>query len=247
MKKNLFVLLSGLLVLATLSACSAGAPVALAQTEEPLPEAPLRTISVSGSGKVTLTPDIATISIGVHTENIDATEAVAANTSQAQAVMQALEAAGVAEKDIQTSNFSIYPRQEWDNEGKVTGITYVVDNTVLVTVRDLDAIGGLLEAVVEAGSNQIGGIQFDVSNREAAYKQALSAAVEDARAKADVLAQAAGVEVGDVQMISSSTSGGPIVMEKAFAVEAAMAVGEVPVSPGEMEVSAEVSIVYLIQ
>ncbi len=236
-----------------LSACAATAPTrALAQGETPQAETAAqpdinRTIAVSGMGKVTLTPDIAYISIGVHTENKDARRAVDDNNAQSTSLMTALQKAGVDSKDIRTTNFSIYPRQERDSKGEVIGITYVVDNTVYVTVRDLDNIGTLLNAAVDAGANNIGGIQFDIADRTAAYQQALEAAMNDARAQAEVLAGAAGVEVGEVQQINASVGyAPPPIVRKAAGMEMAMA-DSVPISAGQMEVSVTVNVVFGIK
>jgi len=112
--KTKIIFLSVLLVLATtLSACGP-----LSVTMQPQP--PVRNITVTGTGKVTLTPDIAYINIGVHTENASAKDAVAANNTQAQAVVTAIKGFGIADKDIQTTNFSINPQQQYDPSGKVT-------------------------------------------------------------------------------------------------------------------------------
>jgi uncharacterized protein YggE len=234
-------------------AAQAAAPQPAAQVQ-PLPPvtppAPQRTISVSGSGKTTLTPDIAYISIGVHTENKDAAKAVSENTTKSKAVIDALKGASVATEDIRTTNFSIYPQQQYDTAGKPTGeINYVVENTVYVTVRKLDTIGGLLNAAVKAGANNIGGIQFDVSDRTAALSSARKAAVADAKAQADELAKAAGVAVGDVMNISASISNPPI--PQILYAKAAPGIGggeqNVPVSAGQMSVIVDVSVVYAIK
>lgn len=217
------------------------------QPPEPTESAPMRTISVNGSGTISLDPDMATINIGVHTENSDAQQAVADNNAQAQEVMDVLKNFGIAERDISTSNFSIYPRQDYDNEGKITSITYVVDNSVQVKVRDLSTIGGVLDAAVSAGANSINGIQFGVEDSSAAYNDALEAAVVNARGRAEVLAQAAGVELGEVQSISSSVSGGPIPIYQDVRMSAEAAAAEVPISPGQTQITVDVSMVYAIQ
>jgi len=215
-------------------------------TEETALKEP-RTISVNGNGVISLEPDIAHINIGVHTEGESAEEAVASNNQQSQELFTTLTQAGIAEKDIRTSNFSIHPRQNYDTEGKITGITYVVDNTVSVTVRDLGNIGAVLDAAVQAGANSISGIRFDVEDREAAQQQAMTAAVENARERAEVLAGAADVAVGQVLSIQSYLGGGtPIPYEKSFVMADAAAM-EVPISPGEMLISVDVSVVYEIQ
>ena len=116
----------------------------------------------------------------------------------------------MADKDIQTTNFSIYPQQQYDNNGKMTGIIYVVDNTVYVTVRDLTKLGDLLDASVTAGANNINSISFDVADKTAALSQARLAAVADARKQADELTGATGVTLGTVQTISYYDSTPPI-------------------------------------
>lgn len=242
-----------ILILATLLSACAGA--AFARSSSPAfqaePDEPVtRTITVSGSGRAFMTPDIAYINIGVHTEDKNASEAVAANNSQSQGVIDALLNLGVDEKDIQTNNFSIYPQQEYDSEGKPTGeINYVVDNSVHVTVRDLEQIGELLDAAVKAGANSINGIQFDVDDKSEAQSEARQAAVDSAIAKAEELAEASGVTLGEVITIQETSGAVPVPMydlrtaEQPMMAEAA----SVPVSPGQMTITVVVNIVYGIR
>ena len=141
MRTKLFGLF-GLLVIASL-VLTGCAGAALAQSPTPAaPGAAPRTLSVNGSGKAFLDPDIAYIYIGVHTEGKDAAEAVAANNTQSQQLISALRDFGIAANDIQTTNFSIWPQQQYSPEGTQTGTTYVVDNTVYVTLRDLEGQTG---------------------------------------------------------------------------------------------------------
>jgi len=253
MRKKIVLLFSLYLISALLSGC-AGA--ALAQGTEPTAQAPLacppcqppsRTLTVNGSGKVYLTPDIAYVSIGVHTEGAAAAAAVAENNSSSQKVIDTLKGLGVADKDIQTTNFSISPQPQYDQNGKPTGeIRYIVENTVLVTARNLGLIGKLLDAVVKAGANTISGIQFDVADKSAALVEARKAAVTDARDKAEQLARAAGVTLGAVQTISEFTnypSPAPVYAMKAMEVAAP----SVPVQAGQMAITLEVNVVYAIQ
>ena len=221
---------------------------ARAQTDTPTTTQEPRTLSINGSGTVTLKPDIAYINIGVQTEGKSAKEAVASNNQQSQKLFDALTSAGIAEKDIQTSNFSIYPRQEYDNQGQPTGVvTYVVDNTVNVTVRNLEEIGTILDAAVQAGANNIYGIQFDVENREAAQQQAMTLAMDNAKERAEVLAKAAGVELGAVQTIQTYLGGSSPVPYQKTVMAADSVSSSVPVSPGEMQIMVDVSIVYEIR
>ena len=195
--RNKIYLLSLIIFLSlVLSACGT------AYAQEAASE-PLRTINVTGKGEVILTPDIATVSIGVRSEGEDAAKAVAENNAKSEAVVEALKDAGVDEEDIQTTNFNIYPQQQYDDQGKIQDTFYIVENSVRVTVRDLDNIGELLNAAVEAGANSIYGVQFDVEDDESARSDARQAAVDDAQKQAEELAEAAGVGLGRVQSIST--------------------------------------------
>jgi uncharacterized protein len=241
--KTKFLFLAAVLVIGTvLVACGPATP----STINVQPQPPLRTITVTGTGKVTLTPDIAYISIGVHTQNASAKDAVAENNTQAQAVMAAIKKLGIADKDIQTTNFSIYPQQQYDNNGKLTGVLYMVDNTVYVTVRDLTKLGDLLDASVASGANNVSSISFDVADKTDALSQARKAAVAEAAKQAGELTAATGVKLGDVQTISYSDSTPPIVMPLARVADMATANGT-PISAGSMQIETTVTIVYLLK
>jgi hypothetical protein len=207
----------------------------------------VRTINVTGNGEVMLTPDIAYVSIGVRSEGEDAAKAVAENNAKSGAVVEALIDSGVDEKDIQTTNFNIYPQQQYDERGNIQETTYIVENTVRVTVRDLETIGELLNAAVNAGANSIYGVQYDVEDDESARSVARQAAVDDAQKQAEELAEAAGVGLGRVQSISTyggqpiplyegKGGAGPVVLE-----------AEVPVSPGQLMLTVDVNVVYEIR
>ena len=241
--KILFV--SALLVFAMLlGAC---APGAQAQATQPGPVPAPRTLSVNGSAVANLTPDIAHISIGVHTENADSKEAVSANNSESQKVVDALKSMGVDPKDILTSNFSISPQDVYGPDGQKTGTTFMVDNTVVVTLRDLGKIGDLLNTAVAAGANSIYGIQFDVADKTSVLSSARKTAVDNAHAQAEELAQAAGVTLGQVQSISFYNSV-PVPMAD-LKVASAVGIGgaSVPISPGQLTITVDVSIVYEIK
>lgn len=205
-------------------------------------------LSVNGNAQVSLSPDIAYVSVGVHSESAEASEAVKGNTSQVQKVVDALAAMELDEKDIRTSNFSISPQQQYDENGKLTGVIYIVDNTVYVTLRDLTKIGDTLGVVVDAGANSIYGIQFDVSDKTTALTSARKSAVENARTQAEELAQAAGVKLVKIQNINYYNSypvpvmvegkGGGVMMDTASSV---------PITPGQLTFTVDVNIVYEIE
>jgi hypothetical protein len=210
------------------------------------PQPPQRTITVTGTGMVTLTPDIAYINIGVRSQDASASVALTANNTSAAAVIAAIKSAGVADKDIQTTNFSIYPQQQYDNNGVMTTLIYVVDNTVYVTVRDLTKLGGLLDATVRVGANTINSISFDLADKTEALSQARAAAVTEAKKQADELTSAADVSLGEVQTISYYDSSAPLMVQ--YARGAGMPAAEsVPMQSGSMQISTTVTIVYEIK
>lgn len=205
-----------------------------------------RNIAVSGTGKVYLTPDIATISIGVHNEDENATRAVESNNAQAEAVTGILLDGGVEAEDIKISNFNIYPEQRFDENGNPSGTFYMVDNTVFVTVRELNNLGVIMGSVVEAGANSIFGIQFDVADKTQALSQARKMAVENAQVKAEELAQAAGVPLGEIQSINEF--GGvpvPVFEEQGGGLETTA--DQVPVNLGQLSLTVEVTVTYDIR
>jgi uncharacterized protein YggE len=253
MKSKFYFLTSILLFAALLSGC-AGA--AFAQSSTPTGESTVcapcqtspRTMNVNGSGKAYLTPDIAYVNIGVHTEGPNAAETVAENSTQSQAVLDALIKLGIDKKDILTTNFSIYPQQQYDTDGKPTGkMLYQVDNTVYVTVRDIEQVGEVLDKAVASGANSINGIQFDVADKTAALSEARKAAVSDAQDKAAELAQASGITLGAIQTISEYTSGSPMPVMYDTAMVKVVEASSVPVSTGQLTITIEVNIVYEIK
>lgn len=233
-KTMLFVILGLALVL---SAC--------APAGQPSQEAS-RLLSVTGSARVDVRPDIAYISIGVQTENADPAEAVAENNRQSQAVVAALIAQGVEEKDIQTLGFNVFPQDEFDPEGKRIGTRFVVENTVSVTVRDLDTIGELLGAAVDAGANTIRGVQFDLADKAAVIAEARKQAVADAKAQAEELAAAAGVTLGEVHSLNYYNAYPVPVYDNKVAYGAGGG-SSVPISPGQLTFTVEVNINYTIR
>jgi hypothetical protein len=209
----------------------------------------VRSVTVNGTGQVFLTPDIAYIYIGVHTEKDTAAEAVQASNADTQQVITALKDAGVAAEDIRTTNFSIWPNQQYDPNGQPTSTRYTVDNSVFVTVRKLDELGDLLDTAVAAGANSINSVQFDVADKTEALKDARDQAVEDAKAQAQELADAAGVKLGEIQSVgffdnvptpnldTYGKGGGAGVAEAAT----------VPIQPGQLTLTATVSMTYTIK
>ena len=205
------------------------------------------TISLTGQGQVSATPDIATLYVGVDSREDTAAAALAANSEQAARVIETLKGAGVASKDIQTANFSvspIYDNRKSQSTGRPEIDGYQVSNQVIARVRDLDGLGGLLDQLVGAGANRIGGISFGVEDDAEARDKARALAVEDARHKAGIYAAAAGVQLGPILSISEGGARvGPQDFGVAMRAESAMAA---PVERGQATISAQVSIVWRI-
>ncbi|MBV6397438.1 MAG: 26 kDa periplasmic immunogenic protein [Anaerolineales bacterium] len=233
------ILMLGVLIL---SACG---PAAIA----PAASEVSRALSITGVGQVSLTPDIAYIYLGVHTEMASASEAVAENNIQTQKVIAALKKMGVEAKDIRTTNFSIWPSQNYGPDGMPLELKYAVDNTVYVTVRDLAKLGDLLDSVITAGANTVNSIAFDVADKTAAMKEARDMAVKNAQEQAQELAAAAGVKLGDITSISFyDTLPYPVFdgygKGGGGGAEAALAV---PIQPGQLTITVSVSMSYEIK
>jgi hypothetical protein len=238
MRTKLVIPIILLIAAAVISACSASVQFGQAQT---------RTISVTGNAEVILSPDIAYVSIGVHSEGESAKAAVEVNNSQTQAVIDAVEAQGVEAKDIQTTNFSVYQQEKYAPTGESLGTYFMADNTVYVTVRDITKIGDLLDASVQAGANNIYGITFDVQDKESEMASGRDLAMADASAQAEQLASAAGVSLGEVQSISYYSSAPvPLYYDSKVAGVGGSA-QSVPISPGQLTLSVAVSVVYNIK
>jgi uncharacterized protein YggE len=239
------VIMVALLGLLTLSAC--GAPAAASGTSQEQPH----TISVTGNGVAYGKPDIATAQIGVQSRNADPAQAVDDANAKMNAIVTALKGLGIDEKDIQTTNFSVSAQQDVDPEtGKVKDtFTYVVDNTVSVTVRDLSKVGDVLGKAVGAGANSIYGVNFSVSDQSALEAAARDKAMADAKARAEQLAKAAGVTL-DKPMTISEYSSGPIPYAADYKSAPALSAGgggPVPVSTGQIQVNLQVSVIYIIK
>ena len=230
--------------LLVLSACAAPA---LAQTSTP-PAASDQphTIAVTGSGTAYGAPDIATAQIGVQTRDADAVKATSDNTAKMTAIIAALKAQGVQEKDIQTSNFSVSAQQDVDASGQPKGtITFIVDNTVNITVRDLSKVGAVLSASVDAGANNIYGVSYSVADQAALESQARDQAMADAKARAAQLAKDAGTTLDGPITISEAVNNGPVPFYAArdsFAPQASGA--PVPVQSGQISVQIQVNVTY---
>jgi uncharacterized protein len=203
-------------------------------------------LSVSAEGRVESAPDMATISLGVVTEGRTAAEAMAENSRRMTGLTQALRRAGVAERDIQTSNLSVNPVYVYaENQApRITG--YQANNTVTARVRNLDNTGRVIDAAVAAGGNSVNGISFSHADPDAQLNAARRDAARAARERADLYAQAFGLRV--YRVISINEGGGytpptpmPYMMGR---MAADVAAPPPPVAPGEISTSLSINVVY---
>jgi uncharacterized protein YggE len=216
---------------------AAGLVPALAQTSP-------RTLTMNGEGEVRAAPDSVTLSAGVTSQAPSAAAALAANTTRMQSVFAALKKLGVADKDMQTSNFSISPQMSdaGNQPPHVTG--YQVNNQVRVGLDDVSKLGAALDALVTAGANQMNSVDFTIKDSAPLLSDARGQAVADARAKAETYAKAAAVTLGPILSISENENSGP---RPVYAPMPMMrAARAVPVAAGEESVTAQVSIVWEI-
>jgi uncharacterized protein YggE len=207
-------------------------------------------LSVNGRGQVVLPPDVAYVTIGVHTEATDVSTAVSDNANLVAAVMDALAGSGVAPEDMQTSNFSVYTMDNYDPmTGVISGKKYSVDNTVNITARNLDALGDLLDRAITAGANSIWGVTFDLADKTAALAQARDMAVEDAKTEAQALASATGVSLGSIINVSYTDTGyyNYVPYYGMGGGGGGDAGASTSIVPGQITVSAEVFLTYAIQ
>ena len=218
-------------------------PVAAQMPSQPPPE----TITVSGTGHATLTPDRFTFTAGVQTMAPTVEEAVNENNSKMTAVIAALKKAGATDQEVRTSNFSIYPQQVYE-KGKPPRITgYQANNTVLVTKKDIAAASKLLQVALNGGVNETSGLNFDVSDPSRGRDQGLKAAFDDARAKASLLAQAAGRSLGramTINEIGEAQVPPPRPMQMGVMAARAEAMSAPPVESGSRDLMYSVNVVF---
>lgn len=201
-------------------------------------------LTVTGEGQSRIAPDMATVQLGVTTQADTASAAMEENSAQQRAVIDALTGAGIDEAQIQTAGLNLNPLMQYGENQAPTVTGYQATNTVQVRVTDMTRLGEVLDAIVGAGANEINGITFTREDGTEALDDARRDAVTDARRKAELLAEAAGVELGPILTLRDiqTGQGGPRPMMR---MEAAMA-DSTPVQPGQVEMTAQVEIDYAL-
>ncbi|MFN8590193.1 MAG: SIMPL domain-containing protein [Thermomicrobiales bacterium] len=233
--------LTGLLALGTL----AGGVAAQDNATPVATSAGIPTVSVSGHGSVNVPPDTASVTVGVDIIKPTLAEAQEQATSQAAALIEAMKTAGIAPEDIQTQYYSVNILRDYSENADPTEITgFEIVNQLQVTVRDTDNLGEILDAAVTAGANSIYGVNFFVDDQTEAAQQARIDAVNDARQKAQELADAAGMTLGPVVAISEGAT--PVVSPVYGKGGGGMAMAEaaVPIEPGSTTVTVDVTMTF---
>jgi uncharacterized protein YggE len=210
------------------------------------PDVKEHTITVAGTGRVVLTPDTADLRLGVTTTAATVKDARARAASAMTAVIAALRKLGIAQRDIRTTALTLQPVYDYSNGSNPPRLTgYTFSNGVAVTLRDLDLVASAVDDALGAGATSLDGVTFRVDDEAAAERQARESAMQEAKSKADALAEAAGVRITGVASIAETSA--PIAYPTYFAAGLAAARDvATPVEPGTTEVSISVSVAYLI-
>jgi uncharacterized protein YggE len=227
---------------------TAAATIAAAQpaTMPPHPPGPPETVSVTGTGRVTLVPDRFSFTAGVQTSAPTVDAAVNENNERVARVVAALKSAGAKPEEIQTSGFSIYPQQDYSQGQLPRLLGYQVNNSITVRKKEIATASKLLQVAIGAGVNTASGLNFEVSDPTRGRDQGMKAAFDDAKSKAALLAQAAGRTLGRAMNITEGGEQAPPPRPMGVRVMAAKAesVSEVPVEAGTQELSFIVSVVF---
>ena len=223
------------------------APMTAAAQTPPPPVAPpaqgtLLQINADGSSEAR--PDLATINLGVTTEGQTAQAALQENARRMTALTQALRRAGVAERDIQTSNVSVHPQQQY-REGQEPLITgYQANNTVNARVRNVNNLGRVIDAAVAAGGNTIHGVSFSHAEPEAQLDAARRDAIAEARRRAELYASALNLRVARIVAVSEGGGWSPPIPMPMMAARNMAQDSATPISPGEIETRVSVSVTF---
>jgi len=197
-----------------------------------------RLVTVGGEATIAVAPDTAIIRIGVTSQGKNAREASEANARQITAVLAAIKASGIDDRDIQTSRLSLQPQYDPNKSGTARLTGFQVTNQLTVRIHDIGKLPDILDRAIAAGANEMSGIEFAVSQQSRLLDQARAEAVADARRKAELYAQAAGAKLGRVLQIADESAPAPRPLVQA------MRAGAVPVAPGEQMLRVAVTVSY---
>ncbi|MBZ4665872.1 SIMPL domain-containing protein [Mahella sp.] len=207
-------------------------------------------LTAAGEGKVMVKPDRATINMGVQTEDKDAKTAQTQNAQKMDAVMKKLKTLGISDDDIKTSQYNVFPQYDY-NDDKSTLRGYQVINMVNVIVKDTAKLGDIIDQAAQAGANQMDSVAFTISEQDKYYNEAIAKAIEQAKEKANVMANTAGVKVKAIINVSEATAGYQPVYGMGgveYAKDQALAAtAPTPIASGQLEVKANVVVTFEIE
>ncbi|NWF67747.1 MAG: SIMPL domain-containing protein [Chloroflexi bacterium] len=226
---------------------SVGPFAAQASSAQQTADSPMNIITVSGIGTAYGAPDVAYVGVGADFTSANAAEAFAQTSGTMSAVRDALLTLGIEASDLQTTNVSIYPQDNYGPTGEITGRMYRVSSAMQVTVRDVAQIEAVISASIAAGANNLYNLSFGIGDPAALEQQARELAVANARARADQLAGLTGVTVGEPIVIIETLLGGGVPLPAAYnAARDGLGGAGVPVDTGRMAVTVQVQITYRI-
>jgi uncharacterized protein YggE len=205
------------------------------------------TITVSGFGEANGIPDLATVHLGINVLDSDVNKAIAQSNATIEDITQALISIGLLEKDIRTTNFNVWPQDRFDPEtGSPSGQRdFRVESTLQVKVLGIENVGEAIQVALNAGANNVFGLNFSIEDPSALVSEARAAAIEDAKERAAEIAEELNVQLGEAIIIAES-SGGAIPLIRSVAVAEMAVGGGPPISPGESTVTAQISITFAI-
>ena len=232
-----------ILLMLILSSSQLGASAIADIVNSPLAKQP--SITVTGIGEVERQPDMARVSIGVVTQEDTAAEALSSNTVAVEKLMATLKAHKIADKDIQTNDFSVSPQYDYDRSNQPPRLVgYRVSNQVRIAVRRIEDLGALLDKVVSAGANQINQVSFEIDEGEPLKDTTRKMAIRDARRKAELYAKEANVRLGPVLKVVEAGGNVPV---QQFGIAMAQEARAVPIARGELVIRQQVSVTFAIE
>lgn len=234
--------------LAAVAALSMASGIAQAQVMTPQPVISGTRLDVVAEGEVRRKPDIAEISAGVTTQSATAGEAMRENSQRMAAVVAAIKKAGVADRDIKTASINLSPQYRYADNQPPQLVGYRASNQVQVRFRDIARAGGILDALVAQGANQINGPNFTLDDPEAALDEARTAAIAKARQRANLYASAAGLKVKRILAISEGNQGAqPPYPMPVMRMAAAEKAADTAIEPGENRVAVSVNVIFELE
>ena len=236
-------LICKLFLILTFSFCLLPRPVSFAAAAE---QTAPSVLSVEGRGNAAASPDCASVSIGVTTHGQDVSAAQAENTERARSIIAGLKMLGIDAKDIQTGNYSFRPTYNYSENRTHEIDGYTVDNTVIVRIRNIDLTGRVIDTALAHGANQINSLEFMVSDSKALRKEALLAAIRDAREKADIIASGLGRRITGIQHVSENTTAFQSRKYNSMMLAKAAMDTAVPVESGTVTLDASVHIEFIL-